>query len=80
MRVPKGLDGDCQIKNDHYLIRIDPSLQEHEALDTLLHEWAHALSLTKSGDEHGSEWGIAYSKVYRAFLKHILIKFEDQVD
>lgn len=66
-------DGDCQLKNKHYLIRINKCLKEHVAIDTLLHEYAHCVSWNKcTSDHHCSEWGKAYSKLYRAFLKEFL--------
>ena len=42
--LPKHLDGDCQRKIDQYLIRIEKTLPEHEAIDTLLHEFSHTLA------------------------------------
>ncbi len=41
-------------------------------LDTLLHEYAHVLSWFGAEfetEEHGSEWGIAYAKLYRTFIE-----------
>lgn len=39
------------------------------AIDTLLHEWAHALAWNRKKDYHWYGWGIAFSKVYRIYLK-----------
>jgi len=38
-------------------------------LDTLLHEWAHLLTwFGNDDDQHGSEWGLMYAKLYRSWL------------
>jgi hypothetical protein len=38
-------------------------------MDTLLHEWAHALTWWgNDADEHGSEWGLAYACLYRTWI------------
>jgi predicted SprT family Zn-dependent metalloprotease len=70
--MPKHLDGDCCFKNDHFLIRIDRELEEHEAIEAFLHELAHAHAWERCKDSHNDEWGKSYSRVYRAFLKEFL--------
>jgi len=71
--ISDNLDGDCQFKNNSFLIRINKSLPEHEAIECLIHEYAHALSWDKcTNDEHCNEWGKAYSRIYRMFLKEFL--------
>jgi len=39
-------------------------------LDSLLHEWAHVLAwfAPDGEEEHGEHWGLAYGKIYRAFV------------
>lgn len=71
-KLPKGHDGICQVKESHFLIRIDRNLKEHEAIETLIHEWAHAIAWPKCEAQHSDEWGKAYSRVYRLFLKEFL--------
>ena len=45
-------------------IVIDMHATEAETQDTLIHEWAHAMT----GDLlHSDAWGVAYAKCYRAF-------------
>jgi len=70
--LPKDLDGDCRRSSERYLIRIDRHLPEHEAIDVLLHEWAHTMAWYDNKDAHSREWGIAYATVYRIFLKEFL--------
>ena len=39
------------------------------SIDAVIHEWAHVLSWkTMLREEHPREWGIAYAKIYRAWL------------
>lgn len=42
-----------------------------ELRDSLIHEWAHAMSWTENSDDrsrgdHGPEWGVAFSRAYQA--------------
>ena len=75
LKLKDEFDGDCQFKDDHFLIRINRNLPEHEAIETLLHEWAHVIAWDRcTSDEHCDEWGKAYSRIYRAFLKEFLDK------
>lgn len=70
-------DGDCSKVKGRFFIRIDKSLPEVGAIDTLLHEWAHARAWNHlydnlSWDEfeavaHDATWGVAYSEVYRIY-------------
>jgi hypothetical protein len=39
------------------------------AVDTLIHELAHAVAWDKDDIDHGPKWGVAYSKVYRLYLE-----------
>jgi hypothetical protein len=75
------------------VIRLNVLLDEDGAVDTLLHEWAHALSwhlvldrLVKHPDIeqeefedacHDEFWGCAYSRVWRAYISHILPSLSD---
>lgn len=75
LKLSEHLDGDCGFSNDKFLIRINKNLPDHEAIETLLHEWAHAVAWDRCPvDEHCDEWGKAYSRVYRAFLKQFMDK------
>ena len=72
--TPASTYGDCSQVDAYYLIRIsDQVTHEMAVIAILIHEWAHALSWEASVHEaHGNQWGIAYSKVYRALLKHLM--------
>ena len=54
-----------------FFIRINKHKNFETRIDTLLHEWAHCLSWLGAGHnkDHGSEWGIAYARIYRKFLE-----------
>ena len=69
--LPKDKDGECGLTNDKFIIKIKKSLPEYYSIDVLIHEYGHALSWEKEKDQHGLEWGKAYSKIYRKFLEWI---------
>lgn len=77
LKLPCHTDGDCELRDNKFRIRVQRSLPEHEAIETLLHEWGHVLAWDKGKDPHGDEWGKAYSKVYRLFLKEIIEASEE---
>jgi hypothetical protein len=68
VKMPDHLDGDCCFKNGEFRIRINRNLSENGALDVFIHELSHCLSWGHD-DDHGPEWGLAYSLVYRKFLE-----------
>lgn len=71
-RIPlKGLDGLCEDKNSHFLVKINKNLPENHAIDVLIHEVAHAIAWDKSGDIHGDQWGICFSRLYRIWEKYL---------
>ncbi len=59
----------------YILLVLNECLTISQAIDVLLHEYAHIMMLDKgafSSDDneaHSAEWGRYYSRVYRAFLK-----------
>lgn len=63
------LDGSCEEKGPRFLIKINKNLPANHAIDVLIHEVAHAAAWKKDKDIHGINWGKAYSKIYRIFLK-----------
>lgn len=80
-------DGDCSLHKKKFYIRISKELCELSAIDTLLHEWAHALAWNHLHDaldweefeqrSHDASWGVAYSEVYRVFEQHFLSNGQD---
>jgi len=65
----KGLSGDCIFKNHRFLIRINSKKAFSERIDTILHEYAHALTWFGADcvEDHSDEWGLCYAKLYRAW-------------
>jgi hypothetical protein len=69
---PPSPQGDCARVGRKMLIRVDRRLPWAVAIDTLIHEYAHgyvweAPSIEDTREHHGSEWGVAYAKIYQAF-------------
>jgi len=70
LKLSDKLDGDCYFNETNFEIRINNQLPEHEAIETLIHEYAHVLSWKQCVNEyHGDQWGKFYSRIYRKFLK-----------
>lgn len=77
-----GLDGDCSLGKKKFYIRINRDISEASAIDTLLHEWAHARAWNHLHDSinwqefeersHDASWGVAYSEVYRVYEQYYL--------
>ena len=60
-------------KPGHWLIKLCKTLLPAQAIDTLIHEWAHVLDLecnihspAQRHSLHDCKWGAAYSKCYRS--------------
>lgn len=67
--------GYCLEQDDTYLIVIHKSAPYYVKIDTLLHEYAHAITMSndkyKDRDEnsqHNAYWGECYAKTYRTYL------------
>ena len=84
------LDGDCHKYKKKFYIRINRDLDEPAAIDTLLHEWAHARAWNHLLDSaetnehfetfsHDASWGVAYSEVYRVYEKYIFNWFNQEI-
>lgn len=81
--LPKNLLGQCVRRDSRFVIRLNNRMGQEQAIDTLLHEWAHALAWNFSLDRlarqkdidreefdlasHDETWGCAYSRVWRAY-------------
>lgn len=69
--------GGCWLENKKFYIQINQNLAEATAIDTLLHEWAHARAWNHLHDSldwvefekrsHDASWGVAYSEVYQIY-------------
>lgn len=63
---------DCTLHNTdgrpkNFTIRVSDKLPLVAQVDALIHEWAHALSLTTQHPsflDHGPEWGLAMARCY----------------
>lgn len=87
-RLPPDRYGECRNMRGHFLIRISRHCSEAEAIDTLLHEWAHGLAWNYAMDRlgkcppdshaeferltHGPDWGVAFSRVYSTYASEIV--------
>ncbi|NQW48777.1 MAG: hypothetical protein HQ464_13540 [Planctomycetes bacterium] len=85
-------DGDCCVDRGKFQIRVSRQLNESDAVDVLLHEWAHALSweacvgkvaYSRSISDHefdrlshGPKWGLAFSRVYLCFTSEIALTLQ----
>jgi hypothetical protein len=63
---------DAEGNTTQFTIEIVRGLEVETAIDTLLHEWAHAMDQVENGaadydDAHRDSWGAAYAKAWRAF-------------
>lgn len=81
-KITEKLDGDCSLHKKRFYIRINKDLREALAIETLLHEWAHAIAWNHLHDSmdwtefeekvHDASWGVAYSQVYRVYEQYFL--------
>ena len=82
-RLPSDTLGCCHRTDERFVIRLADRLSQPEAVEVLLHEWAHALSWNHSLDKlaeapdldrdafedasHDGAWGLAYAKTWRLY-------------
>lgn len=77
--LPKNTLGDIELVERNgekkFVIRITRKIGNDHAIMHLLHEFAHAISWQENQqidtDDHGPEWGVAYSRVYRTFKDYL---------
>lgn len=61
---------DCEFTGKNFVIRLRKNQSHVLLVDSLIHEWAHALTWFGADEDfHGPEWGLAYARIYRAFLQ-----------
>ena len=86
--MPPSILGECIRRPARFVIRLNNQLDEQGAIETVLHEWAHAMAWSYSLDSlakrpdvdrneferacHDEAWGCAYSRVWRAYTVDIL--------
>lgn len=86
--LPPDTFGECIRRKKRFVVRLNSAMTESQAVETLLHEWAHALAWNYSldrmardpdvdrelfeGASHDEAWGCAYSRVWRAFSGQML--------
>ena len=77
--------GECRVRPSRFVICLNDTMGQDEAIETLLHEWAHALAWNYTVDRlmvtpgmtdeafqqacHDEAWGCAYSKVWRKYIQ-----------
>lgn len=63
--------GYISLHRECFFIRVDKLLPDFVRLDTIIHEWAHALAWFSADQEedHSDEWGLSYARIYRAWVK-----------
>lgn len=82
--LPAATLGECIRRRERFVVRLNKNLDEPLAVETLCHEWAHALAWNFSIDRlardpdvdrelleaaaHDEAWGCSYSRVWRAYL------------
>lgn len=73
--IADDLLGETYRRERKLFIRVSRSCTRREAIETLLHEWAHAVTwpndrLMRCGKDpdHSDEWGLAWTRIYRNFF------------
>lgn len=74
VKMAETLHGDCNLIDKKFRIRINKDLDQWMAIETVIHEVAHCLSWNEKQDYHWYGWGIAFSKVYRIYLREYIEK------
>ena len=85
--LPDTILGQCIRRRHRFVVRLNDQMEEPQAVECLLHEWAHALAWNFSLDRlskmpgvdpavfdracHDEAWGCAYSRVWRAYQEVI---------
>jgi len=83
--LPDTILGQCVRRRHRFVVSLNDGMDQPQAIECLLHEWAHALAWNFSLDRlskmpgvdpavferacHDEAWGCAYSRVWRAYLE-----------
>lgn len=57
---------------DHFNVVVDKNLDWQAMWQTIIHEWAHALSWSEGHAtvcDHDPEWGLAYARIYQEVME-----------
>ncbi len=61
------LAGDTDNGSSSFIIRINANMWFDMTVDTLLHEWAHALTWFNDEEPHSDVWGVTHAKILREY-------------
>jgi hypothetical protein len=63
--------GYTELEVGYFQIKINCKQSFSLRIDTLIHEWAHVLTWfgAETHEDHSTEWGLAYAKIYRTFVE-----------
>jgi len=65
---------DEQDQIERFRIEVQSGLALDTAIDTLLHEWAHATDKEQNGipqEFHRNSWGVCYAKAWRCYVEFV---------
>ncbi len=70
-KIEKDIFGTTECNEIIFIIKMNTGVSFSIKLETLIHEWAHAISWFGAGhkEEHPDDWGLAYARIYRTFLE-----------
>ena len=77
-QIKRKIFGWCSLVNDskpkaerYFLITVNKSCSWSQQFDTIIHEWAHALTWdeVEQGKDHSDLFARAYGKLYRAYIE-----------
>ena len=57
--------GYCEDRGNEWFIRVRSTLPIHGQMETLLHEWAHAVV---GAVNHGKKWGERHQRIYQRWF------------
>lgn len=72
MKLPDDLEGLCIERTNYFLIKVSNELTVGNAIDVMIHEFAHVESWGKQKDAHGVVWGKCYSRLFREYYDGFL--------
>ena len=64
----KKYNGSTRFDGKKFLVQIDSDLSSDQQIGTLIHEWAHIMTI-EDGYKHGVTWATNHSKVYGVIVE-----------